>query len=188
MVTGGSLGEAAAFLGIATTRTEWQGRIYSGAGFVHSSAKEQPDPLRFETALTALAAELDDPHTPLINYQHRRKTLERWAIDEPTWTNLTERLPPVPGPQRPELGHRKRQIASIYIWVQLTSGEHHFAPLPIEATQPPDIQEAWRLRRNTIWSLIQRTRPGPHYSSLMNELDILATSLARTIDTPHQGR
>ena len=35
---------------------------------------------------------------------------------------------------------------------------------------------------------MQRTRPGPHYSSLMKELDILATSLARTIDTPHQDR
>ena len=42
MVAGGSLGEAAGFLGIATTRTTWQGRIYSGAGHVHSNAKNSP--------------------------------------------------------------------------------------------------------------------------------------------------
>jgi hypothetical protein len=29
----------------------------------------------------------------------------------------------------------KRQVASIYVWVQLTSGEHRHAPRPIEAGQ-----------------------------------------------------
>jgi TniQ len=182
MVTGGSLGEAAQFLGIATTRTTWQGRIYSGAGHVHSNAKKQPDPLSFEAALNALTAELDEPTTPLIDFQRRRQVLETWAIDEDTWKNLVARLPPVPGPRHPELGDRKRQIASIYIWVEVTSGEHHFAPRPIEAAQPPAIQQAWALRRNTIWHLLQRDRPRPHYTSLKTELNTLAASLARTID------
>jgi TniQ len=61
MIEGGSLGEAAAFLGIATTRTAWQGRIYSRAGHVHSAARQQPDPLGFDAALMALARELEDP-------------------------------------------------------------------------------------------------------------------------------
>ncbi len=61
MVAGGSLGEAAAFLGIATTLAAFQGRIYSGAGHVHSGARQQPGPLGFETALTALARELRRP-------------------------------------------------------------------------------------------------------------------------------
>ena len=53
MVAGGSLGEAAGFLGIAATGTTWprKSRIYSGAGHVHSSARKQPDPLAFEAAL-----------------------------------------------------------------------------------------------------------------------------------------
>src|SRR6266508_5003359 len=38
-------------------------------------------------------------------------------IDRPTWEDLLSRLPPVLGPQRPELDDRKRQIASIYVWV-----------------------------------------------------------------------
>ncbi len=184
MVAGGSLGEAAGLLGIAATDTTHlrKSRIYSGAGHVHSSAQRQPDPLAFEAALKALAAELDDPTTHLINYQQRRRALETWSIDEDTWTDLVSRLPPVPGPQRPELGDRKRQIASIYVWAQVTSGEHHFAPRPIEAAQPPEIQEAWKLRRNTIWHLIQSNRPRPHYTSLKIELNTLAALLARTID------
>jgi hypothetical protein len=182
MVAGGSLGEAAAFLGVATTLAAFQGRIYSGAGHVHSGARQQPDPLGFETALTALARELDAPATPLVDYQRRRRALENWSIDEDTWTALTGRLPPVPGPQQPELGDRKRQIASVYVWTQVTSGEHYFAPRPIEAAQPPETQTAWKERRNTIWHLMHRTPPGPHYTSLKAELGIIATSLARATD------
>ncbi len=153
MVAGGSLGEAAGYLGIAATDTthERKGRIYSGAGHVHRIAKMHPDPYAFETALDALAGELDQPSTQLVNYQQRRRALEAWSIDADTWDDLIARLPAVPGPQEPELGDRKRQIASIYIWVQITSGEHHFAPRPIEAAQPAHIQHAgtprvwWRL-------------------------------------------
>src|ERR1035441_69172 len=139
MVAGGSLGEAAGFLGLAATDTTWlrKGRIYTGAGHVHSHAKKQPDPLGFEAALNATGAEFDEPATLLTNYQQRRQALKNWSIDEDTWKALTARHPPIPGPQRPELGDRKRQIASIYVWVQVTSGEHHFAPRPIEAAQRP---------------------------------------------------
>ncbi len=183
MVAGGSLGEAAGYLGIAATDTthERKGRIYSGAGHVHRIAKMHPDPYAFETALDALAGELDQPSTQLVNYQQRRRALEAWSIDADTWDDLIARLPAVPGPQEPELGDRKRQIASIYIWVQITSGEHHFAPRPIEAAQPRQIQQAWKLRRNTIWHLLQSDRP--HYTSLKAELHALAASLAKTIDT-----
>ena len=184
IVAGGSLGEAAGFLDIASTDTAWTGKsgIYSGVGHVHTRARQQPDPLGFEIALTAIARELDDPATPLVNYWQRRRALENWCIDEDTWTGITTRLPSVPGP-RPEIGDRKRQIASVYAWTQVTSGEHHFAPRPIEAAQPPETQEAWASRRGTIWSLLNRTRPGPHYTGLKGELDAIATSLARSIDT-----
>jgi hypothetical protein len=184
MVAGGSLGEAAGFLGIASTDTTWEkkARIYSGAGFVHTGASRQPDPQGFETALSGLARELDDPARPLVNYQRRRHALQTWCIDEDAWAQLAGRLPPVPGPHQPELGDRKRQVASIYVWVQVTSGEHYFAPRPIEAAQSPQVQEAWKERRNNILHLINRSRPSPHYTSLKAELNTLATSLARSID------
>jgi hypothetical protein len=94
MVAGGSLGEAAGFLGIASTDTTWENkaRVYSGAGFVHSAASRQPDPQCFETALSGLARELDNPATALVNYQRRRKALQTWRIDEDAWDQLTRRL------------------------------------------------------------------------------------------------
>lgn len=188
MVAGGPLGEAAGFPGIAATDSTRprKSRIYSGAAHVHSNARKQPDPLAFETAFQALAAELDEPTTPLINYHQRRRALETWSIDEDTRKDLISRLPPVPGPQQPELGDRKRQIASIYAWVQVTSGEHRFNTRPIEAAQPPEIQQSWKLRRNTIWHLMQSSRPRPHYTSLKTELNTHAASLARTIDAQRQ--
>jgi hypothetical protein len=182
-VAGGSLGEAAGYLGIADADGTWQGkgRIYSGAGQVHTAAKAQPDPLTFEAGLQALAAELDASATHLVNYQHRREALQAWTINEDDWRELLARLPPIPGPTRPDLGDRKRQLASIYVWTRVTSGEHHFAPRPIEAAQPPEVRNAWTLRRNTIWSLM-RNHPGPHYTALRAQLDTLAEALSRTID------
>jgi hypothetical protein len=103
MVAGGSLGEAARFLGIATTRTTWQGRIYSGAGHVHSNAPKQPDPLAFEAALEALAGELDEPATPLINYQQRRQALETWSIDKPPGATSSPGFRPSPAHNTPNL-------------------------------------------------------------------------------------
>jgi hypothetical protein len=63
VVARGSLGEAAGFLGIASTDTTWLGKsgIYIGVSHVHTGARQQPDPRSFETALTALTRELDDP-------------------------------------------------------------------------------------------------------------------------------
>lgn len=61
--------------------------------------------------------------------------------------------------------------------------QHYFAPRPIEAAQPPEIQEAWKARRNNILHLIRRDRPSPHYTNVRTEFNTLATSLARSIDS-----
>jgi hypothetical protein len=188
VVAGGSLGEAAGFLGIASTDTTWARKsgIYTGVGHVHTGARQQPDPSSFESALEALARELDDPATTLVNYQRRRQVLETWQIDDDTWGDLVSRLPDVPSLQRPDLGACKRQVASIYVWVDVTSGEHHFAPRPLEAAQPPEIQQAWKDgQRSNIWGRMHRSRPIPHYTSLKRELEVIATALAKRIDTHH---
>ena len=182
MVAGGSLSDAAQLLGIASAGNALPGYgIYAGAGHVHSGARKQHGPLSFENALEALTRELDNPATPLVNYQSRRQALQTWCIDEDTWTGLTSRLPPAPGPQQPDLGDRKRQLASIYVWVQVTSGEHLFAPRPIEAIMPPSLRTPWA-QWTSAWKLLDPGHPGPHYTSLKAELSTIATSLARTID------
>jgi len=182
MVAGGSLSGAAQLLGIASADNALPGcGIYTGAGHVHSGARKQHGPLSFENALEALARELDNPAAPLVNYQARRQALHAWHIDEDTWATITARLPPAPGPQQPDLGDRKRQLASIYVWVQVTSGEHLFAPRPIEAIMPPSLRKPWA-HWTSAWKLLDPGHPGPHYTSLKAELGTIATSLARTID------
>jgi hypothetical protein len=105
MAAGGSLSDAAQLLGIASAGTAWPGYgIYAGAGQVHSGARNQHGPLSFENALEALAREIDNPATPLVDYQSRRQALQTWSIDEDTWTSITNRLPPAPGPSSPTSG------------------------------------------------------------------------------------
>ena len=70
----------------------------------------------------------------------------------------------------------------------VTSGEPTFAPRPIEATQPPDVQEDWRRSWNGIWwALLTATKPRAAYTSLRAELDNLASTLAMTIDPSPRG-
>lgn len=139
MTVGGSLAEAAHYLRISDGdgSRPTEGRIYSSVGIVHSRARQQRDPSGFEAGLRSLARELSAPGTPLVNYQRRRQALENWAIGEPAWDGLVARLPPAARTRTPDLGDRRRQVASVYVWVRVTSGEPGFAPRPIEAAQPP---------------------------------------------------
>jgi hypothetical protein len=118
MTGGGARAEAAHYLGISDGdgSRPTEGRIYSSADIVHSRARQQTDPSGFEAGLRSLARELSDPDTPLVNYQRRRRALESWVIDEPTWDDLTARLPPRSRARTPDLGDRRRQVASVYVW------------------------------------------------------------------------
>ena len=90
-----------------------EGRIYSSVGIVHSGARQQTDPSGFEAGLRSLVRELSAPGTPLVNYQQRRQALQTWAIGEPAWDGLIAKLPPIAVARTPDLGDRRRQIASV---------------------------------------------------------------------------
>jgi TniQ len=184
IIAGGSLAEAAEFLGISSGYGPWRrggARVYSAVGLARSTARQQPDPLSFETGLRSLTRELSNPGMPLVNYQRRRQALETWSIGEDTWPSLAARRSLM---ARPESGDRKRQIASVYIWVRVTSGEPPFAPRPIQAAQPPQVQEDWRRSWDGIWRrLLHSSHPRSHYTRFRAELDAFAATLAKTIDT-----
>lgn len=182
MASGGSLGEAARFLGITVSPTPWQDRVYAGTGNVHTAGTQQPDLHRFEDSLANLARELDDPATPLVNYQHRRRALEDWCIDDTAWTALLSGMPPFAGSRQADLGDRKRQLASAFVWVQVTSGEHYFAPRPIQDAQPAGIRERWNTWMNSTWHRMHHGPHGPHYAILKIELHKVAASLTLEID------
>ncbi len=172
---GGSLGDAATFLGInpkggqyAFTRNFY--RWLDG----HGQA-------RFTAALKDLAADLDTEPGPL-DYQHRRHALRNWCLSEDTWDEIITLLPPVPGPVQPTLDDRKRQEASAFVWARVTQGEPLFAPRPIEADQPAHVRKAWLHRRSNTWSQLSRPDPLAHYAALRKLLTQHADQLATRID------
>ncbi len=176
MVAGGSLGDAAIFLGVNPSRLQ-----YTRATDVHRWARTQQDPLAFERALQTLAEEIESLLAP-IDYRHRRQALSGWSLDPYIWEELTSRLPPTRGPKRPVLDDRKRQAASVYVWARITQGEHLFSPRPIEESQPETVQRAWAARRNTTWFQLTRPDGSPHYAALARGLSEYADRLADRVD------
>ncbi|WP_228121049.1 hypothetical protein [Streptomyces fagopyri] len=181
MVAGGSLGDAAIFLGVNPSRLQ-----YTRATDVHRWARTQQDPLAFERALRTLAEQIESLPAP-IDYQHRRQALSGWSLDPNTWEELNSRLPPTRGPKQPVLDDRKRQAASVYVWAHITQGEHLFAPRPIEESQPEAVQRAWAARRNTTWFQLTRPDGSPHYAALARILSEYAESLASSVDAAGCG-
>jgi TniQ len=136
IAAGGPIGNAAELLGIPVLSARQSIKA------LHSWARTRPDPREFETALHALADELDSaPH--LINYQRRREVLGCWCIELFTWQQLLNRLGRNHA-SRVELGDRKRQTASVMVWARVTQGEHFLAPHPIRDQLPAEAQNASR--------------------------------------------
>jgi hypothetical protein len=170
MSAGGSLAEAAAFLGID-----------------HRYLKASPgsiafadDPAQFRLAVHALARQLSA--TPdLTNYKHRRDALRNWCLDPAAWQHIVSQLPPTKGPFQPELSDCKRQFASEAVWARITQGEHLLAPRIIE-NQLSAGDPTWRRRRDNMWHFYNATPAKPHYTALRQILNLLADNLAGQID------
>lgn len=170
MSAGGSLAEAAAFLGID--------HRYLKAS--PGSAAFTDDPAEFRLAVHALARQLSA--TPgLINYKHRRDTLRNWCIDPETWQDIISQMPPTKGPFQPELSDCKRQFASEAVWARVTQGEHLLAPRIIE-NQLSAGDPTWHRRRDNMWHFYNASPAKPHYTALRKILNVLADNLADQID------
>ena len=183
MTAGGSLADAAAYLGIdhryiaATPGTAFAAAAYRTPG---------TGPAEFHLAVHALARQLST--TPgLINYKHRRDALQGWCIDPATWQDIISQLPPAKGPFQPELSDCKRQFASEAVWVRITQGEHLLAPRIIE-NQAASGDPTWHRRRDNMWHFYLASPPKPHYATLREILNTYADNLARQIDRAAPGR
>jgi TniQ len=167
---GGSLADAAAFLGID--------HRYLKAS--PGSAAFTDAPAQFRLAVHALAHQLSA--TPgLINYQRRRDALRNWCIDPPTWQDIIRQLPPTKGPFQPELSDCKRQFASEAVWARITQGEHLLAPRIIE-NQMSAADPTWLRRRDNMWHFYNASPLKPHYAALRQILNTFADTLAGKID------
>jgi TniQ len=170
MSAGGSLAEAAAFLGIDDRY------LKASPG----SAAFTDDPADFRLAVHALARQLST--TPgLINYKRRRDALRNWCIDPETWQDIISKLPPTKGPFQPELSDCKRQFASEAVWARVTQGEHLLAPRIIE-NQLSAGDLTWHRRRDNMWHFYNASPAKPHYAALRKTLNAHAEHLAAIID------
>jgi hypothetical protein len=170
MSAGGSLAEAAAFLGID--------HRYLKAS--PGSSAFTDDQAEFRLAVHALARQLSTT-TGLINYKHRRDALRNWCIDTATWQDIISRLPPTKGPFQPELSNCKRQFASEAAWARITQGEHLLAPRIIE-NQMAAGDPTWHRRRDNMWHFYNASPAKPHYAALRKTLNALADNLADQVD------
>ncbi|KAA6222963.1 hypothetical protein CP973_14465 [Streptomyces albofaciens JCM 4342] len=175
---GGSRSDAAAFLGINPSRVQFkvasEPRFWAQAGC---------DPTELDTALRELASQLGaHPHL-FVDYRRRREALQDWALDRTTWIVLINKMQPLPGSIRPDFDDRKRQEASVFVWTQVTQGEHLFAPRTIAARQPSSVRRRWAQRRSTTWFQLTRPDPLPHYADLRRVLGDYARQLTSTIDS-----
>jgi len=102
---GGSMGDAAKYLGIRTHPSSGQ---HSFAPDLARWLVEHGDE-DFTAAMHDLAAQLDADVPRLVNYQRRRQAMQEWCLDPGTWQEITNRLPPTPGPFQPVMDDRKRQ-------------------------------------------------------------------------------
>jgi hypothetical protein len=170
MSAGGSLAEAAAFLGID--------HRYLKAS--PGSAALADAPAEFRLAVHALARQLST--TPgLTNYKHRRDALHDWYIDPAAWQDIISQLPPTKGPFQPELSDCKRQFASEAVWARITQGEHLLAPRIIENCLSAG-DPTWHQRRDNMWHFYNASTPKPHYAALRQILNVLAGNIASQID------
>lgn len=108
---GGSLGDAAAYLGIRPNSGQ-----FSATGDLNQWLDNNRVRSRFTAALNDLAAALGAAHG-LVDYRHRRDALRARSLDPGTWAEIVSQLPPVSGPVQPTFDDRKRQEASAFVWV-----------------------------------------------------------------------
>ena len=172
---GGSMGDAAEFLGINPA-----GRQHAPSTGLCQWVRHH-GPERFTTALQDLARTLDAAPA-LTDYRHRRQALQGWCLDPGTWSEIISRLPSVPGPSSPP--RRPQAARSIRIRLGPShSGELRFAPRPIESEQPEPVRQAWLRRRGATWFQLSRPDPLAHYAELRKLLLQHADPLAKEIDT-----
>lgn len=173
---GGSMGEAARYLGLHTTRGRYRpsDAFYQWLGNHHRE--------HFNTALRNLARNLDNTGE-LIDYHRRREALRMWSLPPETWQKMSLHLPSNVLPDRPE--ESQRQEASVFIWTLVTGGEAQYAPRPIESQHPEDAPAARRRPHTGPWSRLTQADPPPHLAKLQELLIQHAHRLATKIDSSY---
>lgn len=150
----------------------------------------------FADAVDDLAEELSAAQTR-TDYGARRDVLAAWSLADTDWQEIVHDLRQRPEydrrgrwPNSPYIdwGEHKRRLASAWIWVRVTRGEHIFAP-----AVRPNLEQTRRgnTGNRTIfsrWELISADEPTGHWADLRHRLDTYADELTLRIDTGDHPR
>jgi TniQ len=138
----------------------------------------------FDAAIDALVEHLDTA-TDLVDYGKRRNALAAWTITPDQWRTLTRRLvdrPRAHGGPPADWGEAKRILASVWVWVRVTHGEHIYAT-PVRPNPQQPAPGGWLPHYvHHRWRFIAAGRRG-HYTDLRELLNPYADQLIRQIDS-----
>lgn len=144
------------------------------------------DPAHAHALDTALDALIDTLQTSdLIDYQHRRQIMATWTISTDLWHTITTQVRATEtSTQRAHSNwsQHKRNIANAFAWIEITQGEHRFAP----QRHAPGIKRGTTadpgLAIDRAWWRLRNGKPGQHYWDLRAALNPHLHDLATTID------
>jgi hypothetical protein len=179
---GGPASSAAEHLGIPREATT------NALTVVHQRLDRQSQ-RAFEDAVSAIAERLNRTRHP-TDFGRRRHALRDWAISDEEWNELTSDLRSRPyrsagrwpGTPFVDWGEKKRILASMWVWVRITCGEHILAPAIRPHLDQRRPNGANRGDIHSRWPLISTHQPTGHYTALRERLDSYADKLTATID------
>jgi hypothetical protein len=139
-------------------------------------------------AVDAIAEHLNDG-IELVDYGARRDALAGWCLTTPEWDQLigdlrrkTEhRASRWPGTLWIDWHDSKRVLASMWIWVHLTGGEHIFAPAIRPHPGQPRRGGRELAQIHSRWRLISAESPTGHHAVLRARLVPYAEQILRAI-------
>lgn len=145
-----------------------------------AAAMCQDEAARFAGSMRSLIADLNSQAAP-TDYARRRHAMKRWTLDDTTWEQLTGGIRNRALPQTTWNGE-KRLLCAIYIWRQVTDGEHLRAPMLPRPFTSATGRDAERQYVRMTWREFSRVRPRSYLRELMARMDESAGSLIARID------
>ncbi|MEU3027135.1 TniQ family protein [Streptomyces incarnatus] len=181
---GGSLGDAAHFLGLPTY-VPGRYRISKRGGLVLRAAEEKGLDWLDKT-LREIPDRLQE--AGLVDYQHRREALQDWLIPKPIWATMTNevlsqkyRLSPIT--RELFTTDAERIIDSLVIWTFVTHGRKTLAP-----QMNRYASEIKQRRRHQTWRAFVHDGSGNHAGQQLVELlQGYSEDLAHQIDQANPG-
>ncbi|WP_235747218.1 hypothetical protein [Nocardia coffeae] len=189
MIIGGSLGDAAFYLGVKAipNPSHGYGRVWGSGSTVGAWIRRCGVDEELRTAIGVIAQDLRQ--RPAVNYHHRRAALHTWALPAPLWHRIIDQHAPgsVGVDYRDEFF---RLHASATIWSKTVLSERCCAPpclLPVitshAAPNGNHVQQ-----RLPIWICGRPSRsPKTYTRRLTAALDSVAADLRATVDSMPPG-